>query len=193
MIISKLVGSSSKFLKYASSLPSNPCGSSFELVMRKFHRSLDNEWSFLSRLSLVNEEAVSQRCSVKKGVLRNFTKFTRKHLCQGLFFNRPATLLKKRLWHRRFLWICAIFRDTFFQRTSSVAASVNIKKSTEFADLFLFTKEILHGKLNFLCSGSVRHRKLQFFFYSSFFYHKELLSIIKPLRLNHCVRYRNFT
>ena len=38
----------------------------------------------------------------KKGVLRNFTKFTGKHLCQSLFFNkvaglRPATLLKKRL------------------------------------------------------------------------------------------------
>ena len=43
----------------------------------------------------------------KKGVLRNFAKFTRKHLCQSLFVNkvtglRPATLLKKRLWHRCF-------------------------------------------------------------------------------------------
>ena len=45
----------------------------------------------------------------KKGVLENFTKFTGKHLCQSLFFNkvagpgpRPATLLKKRLWHRCF-------------------------------------------------------------------------------------------
>ena len=39
---------------------------------------------------------------MKKGVLRNFTKFTGKPLCQSLFFNkvtglRPATLLKKRL------------------------------------------------------------------------------------------------
>ena len=38
----------------------------------------------------------------KKGVLRNFTKFTGKHLCQSLFFKkvtglRPVTLLKKRL------------------------------------------------------------------------------------------------
>ena len=43
----------------------------------------------------------------KKGVLRNFTKFTGKHLCQSLFFNkvaglRLATLLKKRLWYRCF-------------------------------------------------------------------------------------------
>ena len=43
----------------------------------------------------------------KKGVLRNFTKFTQKHLCYSLFFNKvaglkPATLLKKRPWHRCF-------------------------------------------------------------------------------------------
>ena len=43
----------------------------------------------------------------KKDILRNFAKFTGKRLCQSLFFNkvaglRPATLLKKRLWHRRF-------------------------------------------------------------------------------------------
>ena len=43
----------------------------------------------------------------KKGVLKNFTKFTGKHLRQSLFFNNvagltPATLLKKGLLHRRF-------------------------------------------------------------------------------------------
>ena len=43
----------------------------------------------------------------KKGVLRNFAKFTGKHLCQCLFFNKAAglssaNLLKKRLWHRCF-------------------------------------------------------------------------------------------
>ena len=37
-----------------------------------------------------------------KGVLRNFAKFTGKHLCQSLFFNkvvdlRPAILIKKTL------------------------------------------------------------------------------------------------
>ena len=33
-----------------------------------------------------------QRCSVKKDVLRNFTKFTGKHLHQSLFFNKVAGL-----------------------------------------------------------------------------------------------------
>ena len=46
-----------------------------------------------------NSKAVVQKCSEKKGVRRNFAKFTEKHLCQGLFFDkvaglRPATLLK---------------------------------------------------------------------------------------------------
>ena len=43
----------------------------------------------------------------KEGVLKDFAKFTGKHLCQRLFFNkvaglRPAILLKKKLWHRCF-------------------------------------------------------------------------------------------
>ena len=31
-------------------------------------------------------------CSVRKGVLRNFAKFTGKHLCQSLLFNKVADL-----------------------------------------------------------------------------------------------------
>ena len=31
-----------------------------------------------------------RRCSVRKVVLRNFAKFTGKHLCQSLFFNKAA-------------------------------------------------------------------------------------------------------
>ena len=43
----------------------------------------------------------------KKGVARNFAKFTGKRLCQRFFYNkvaglRPATLLKKNFWHRCF-------------------------------------------------------------------------------------------
>ena len=65
-----------------------------------------------------------RRCSVKKGVLRSFAKFTRKHLCQSLFFNevadlRPATLLKKRLRHRCFPVNFAKFlRTPLLQNTS---------------------------------------------------------------------------
>ena len=44
-------------------------------------------------------------CYVRKGVLRNFAKFTGKHLCH-LFFLIKLQAEKKRLWHRGiFLWI----------------------------------------------------------------------------------------
>ena len=40
-------------------------------------------------LTLKRTEAVVRMCFVK-GVLRNFAKFTGKHLCQSLFFNKVA-------------------------------------------------------------------------------------------------------
>ena len=36
---------------------------------------------------LGEDRSSHQSCSMKKGVLRNFVKFTGKHLCQSLFFN----------------------------------------------------------------------------------------------------------
>ena len=61
----------------------------------------------------------------KKGVLKNFEKFTRKHLCQSLFFNKNLQLY----WKRDsgavvFLWILRILKNTFFHRTPPMAASV---------------------------------------------------------------------
>ena len=53
---------------------------------------------------------------MEKGVVRNFTQFTGKHLCQSL---RLATLLNKRLWHRYFTVNFAKFlRIPFLQNTS---------------------------------------------------------------------------
>ena len=53
----------------------------------------------------------------KKGVLRNFAKFTGTHLCQSPFLIKlqtPATLLKIRLWHRYFYVNFAKFLRTPF-------------------------------------------------------------------------------
>ena len=57
-----------------------------------------------------------------KGVLRSFTKFTGKNLCQNLLFNKVAglsiqLLLKNRLWHRCFLVNFTKFLKTCFDRT----------------------------------------------------------------------------
>ena len=55
----------------------------------------------------------------KKGVLKDIAKFTGEQLHQRLFSNkvaglRPATLFKKRLWHRCFPVIFAKFLRTLF-------------------------------------------------------------------------------
>ena len=67
-----------------------------------------NTWKQIFSKEFWTSRRSHQRCSVRKGVLRNFGKFIGKQLCQGLSFNkvaavRPASLLKKRLWHRCFL------------------------------------------------------------------------------------------
>ena len=55
----------------------------------------------------INHRSIHRRYSVTNGVLKNIVKFTGKHVCKSLFLNKfagrkPATLLKKRLWHRCF-------------------------------------------------------------------------------------------
>ena len=72
--------------------------------------------------TLTKGRSSHQKCSMKKDVLKNFTKFTGKHLCQSLFLNkvagfRTANLIKKRLWQRRFHANFVKFLRTPFQRS----------------------------------------------------------------------------
>ena len=82
------------------------------------------------RRLIFKSEAVTRRWSVKKAVLRNFTKYTWKHVCYNFFFNRvtglgPLALLKKRLWHRCFPVIFVKFlRSRFFTEQLRATASV---------------------------------------------------------------------
>ena len=48
---------------------------------------------------------------MEKGVVQNFVKFTVKHLCQSLFFNKVAGPAPK------------IFKNIFFRVTPLIAAS----------------------------------------------------------------------
>ena len=64
----------------------------------------------------------------EKDVLRNFTKFTGKHLCQSLFFNnvtgvRPATLLKNTLAQVLSCQFCETSKNSFSYKTRLVTAS----------------------------------------------------------------------
>ena len=73
-------------------------------------------------MSATKYPEVGTRGVLKKGDLKNVAKVTGKHLCQSLIFNKVAgiaTLLKRRLWHRRFpVNFEKYLRARFLQSTS---------------------------------------------------------------------------
>ena len=62
-------------------------------------------------------------CFMKRGVLRNFAKFTGKHLCQSIFFNKIADVcnfIKKDTPAQVFTCeFCEISKNTFFTSRSN--------------------------------------------------------------------------
>ena len=83
-------------------------------------------------------------------------KFTGKHLCQSLFFNkvvglRPATLFKKRLWHRYFpVNFVKFLRIAFFHRTPLVAPSESRKTRNILSEkVYNILQHSLHKRLSF--------------------------------------------
>ena len=72
-----------------------------------------------------------QRCSVQKVVLRNFTKFTGKHLCQCLFLKKLQRLqrIKNETLTQVFSCeFCEISKKTFFIEHLRTTASLNSNK-----------------------------------------------------------------
>ena len=78
----------------------------------------------------------------KKGVLIIFAKFTGKHLCQSLFFNKVAGV-SLQLYSKRdfdtnvFLWILRIFKNTYFKEHLRTTVSDRINTS-EFLLAFMW-------------------------------------------------------
>ena len=66
-----------------------------------------------------------RRCSVKKGVLRNFAKLTGKHLCQRLFFNKAFFIIKETLAQVFSCEFCEISKNTFFTEHPRTSASMS--------------------------------------------------------------------
>ena len=69
-----------------------------------------------------------RRCSVRKGVVKNFAKFTGKHLCQSLFINKlqakPFNFINKETQAQVFSCeLCEISKNSFSYRTPPVAVS----------------------------------------------------------------------
>ena len=79
----------------------------------------------------IKSRSCHQRYYVRKGVVRNFPKFTGKHLCQSLFFNKVAcNFIKKETLTQVFSCeFCEIFKSTSFYTTPPVAASWQVLKA----------------------------------------------------------------
>ena len=104
--------------------------------MGKNNPKIKISWNLLQNLhTVVNLQCwiriwrSSHQRSIEICILKYFTKFTGKHLCQSLFFNkgadlRPAALLKKRLWHRCFPVSSAKYLRTLFYRTPLAASRI---------------------------------------------------------------------
>ena len=91
----------------------------------------------------------------KKDVLKNFAKFTGKHLCLGLFLNKVAALIKLFPCH---FW--EIFMNTFSDRTPLVAASrtpANMERFCENINSWIVDRA-LNGPLDH-CWGYERFSK----------------------------------
>ena len=89
----------------------------------------------------------------KKGALRNFTKFTGKHLHQSLFFNKVAglrlgTLFKKRPWNRCF----PVNFVKFLRKPSLIEHLLELLENNDFADQvlskFLIITRDLEGRVS---------------------------------------------
>ena len=81
------------------------------------------------KANLILDRSSYWRCSVRKDVFRNFAKFTGKHLCQSLFFNkvagpRPGTLLEKRIWCK----FCKISKNKCFTDYPRATASAHFSR-----------------------------------------------------------------
>ena len=96
----------------------------FNLLHGHFRMQILNEIIYKYRSS-------HQRCSVQKVVLRNFTKFTGKQLCQCLFLKKlqGLQLIKNEtLTHVFSCEFCEISKKTFFIEHLRTTASLNSNK-----------------------------------------------------------------
>ena len=97
---------------------------------------------YLTSNIMQNDRSSHRRCSVRRGALRSFAKFTEKHLCQSLFFNkaaglRPATK-KETLVQVFSCEFCKFSKNTFFAEHLGATSSA-ISVSTSYATALMTT------------------------------------------------------
>ena len=127
-------------------------------------RKRKNSWSFTDANiqnykvfagSTGTYRSFQQRCSIENCVPRNFTKFTRKYMCQSLFFNKvaglkPATLLKKVLAQVFSCEFCKISKNTFF--TEHIWTTYSIRIDVKLKEIHYRRSPLVQGRLEIPCT-----------------------------------------
>ena len=85
---------SGRFLSYSNKRKTSRNKHWFSLFVTRYHSLYHSLWFVVTRwhslsLAMLLVKSSLRRCSGKKDVLRNFAKFTGKHLCQSLFLCKP--------------------------------------------------------------------------------------------------------
>ena len=113
----------------------------FRSLFKKVCLILNYSWNAIKGENMFTVRSSCLEVFCIKGVLRNFAKFTGKHLFQSYFF---CKFVRKEVLTQAFSCkFCEIYKDTFLHRTPAVAASE--------ADYVLF----LLSFSNFLLSDSI--------------------------------------
>ena len=105
--------------------------------------------------SILQPEQVAHRFSPKQVFLKMLQNSQENYLCQSLFFNkaglRPATLLKKRPWHRYFpVNFAKVLRTPFSQNTSVGSFCATLPNMNERIWFLLLVPEQLFMRNSFL-------------------------------------------
>ena len=121
-------------------------------------------------VSFVNQyiyRSSHRRCSIKKSVLRNFSKFTGKHLYQSLFFNNVTEHLWWLLLHlvcliQSILWkefFCSQYSNNFLKNIS-VLISISVYSWIICRDFLISLANILSVVLFFMLRDSLLYKRM---------------------------------
>ena len=99
-----------------------------------YYNSKSNHYNFRGKHSLplnkCRTRSSHRRCSMKKGVLRNFVNLTEKHLCQSLFFNKVAGLSH---------WLLTPLNHYFCSRKTELKLHIKYPSKFKYACIFTNT------------------------------------------------------
>ena len=96
-------------------------------IKQQQQKKMENRYLLHTSKTLITRNNY-KKCSVKKVVLRNFVKFTGKHLCQGLFFSKVGRPVPETLEQVFSCEFCGISKNNFLTEHLWTTASILLRQ-----------------------------------------------------------------